>query len=282
MLDLYRDTPFDSTTILNGVFVGVGDGTTTVFTLPTELTNLTIGSYIQVGSSVLLRPSQWGISGSTVTFATAPALSAVITFSGLSALLIPVYDQDPVTGVTNPRIKEIPFYLFDENINAFGYEAAFGKSGIEVELLDADTSNGSALSWYQLAKALADGTPDTYGTAGDPVYFDNIEFQTTLSGPYSAGATAITLADASGLQVGWEVSFGLGTGNKEDRRIAAISGNIITVSALGFSHPDAENVYHSGIKGWIKTTCPLNAAGNVPTNLRDVYPQLTFESVSRF
>lgn len=284
MLDVYRLAAFDDETCkCDPVVTAVGALAQTVFDV-SPLTNLTIGDSIQVGDEIRYRVrGAWSISGSLVTFASAPAVGIKITFSGRTYINVSAYDQSTVPGVVNPLEKEFEFFLQDNNeIHAFEHVAAPDKEGIEVSFFDYDALNGNDETWYQLARMLGDGTPDTYEAAGDPLLLPDINIITALDGDVEADDSVITLLDATGLEEGMLVTFGYGTGSKEVRRIREIDGNDITVSPLEFDHADEDPVYHSGYALCGKLIVPEDVAENTPTSLRAVFPLVTFDSNMRF
>jgi len=281
MLDLYNAFTLTIADKLSPVEVAEGDDVTTEFIL-VDLDDTTIASVIQVGSTYLVRNLHWTISGSTVTFTSPPAMSAKITFVGQTNFRIAAYDQDPVASIVDPRIAEKALYLFDdEDIHLYTYEASAGKSGIEIALIDNDELNGADIDWLEFATSDAEGEPDTYGTAGDPINLPDIFAESTLAFSAAPDDEYITVADASDFAIGQLITLGHGTGNKEVRLITDVTDNDISFSALEFSHPLDEPVYHSGYRVWERLTVPYDAASNIPQNLNEIYYELTYDNASR-
>ena len=106
---------------------------------------------------------------------------------------------------------------------------------------------------------------------------------TTLSGAHSAGATVLTLANASGFVIGGGITIDAdnGSGKKETRRISNISGNVVTIeTGLANDQADGEDVAKPRAAYGVNiaaNTCISNMAINndiyesgKTSNLRDV------------
>lgn len=262
MIKFYKDQPFNSATELDGVDLFTGTGSQTVFPL-IQKSGLEMGSTVQIDGALIKRAGGgFTVSANNLVLPSAPVLNAKIIAPGQTALNITAYDQDVVTGVTTPRETEIAAYIGDATeINLYSYEESVGSSGIEIKFV-SNAVSGAAITWLQLAPALANGNPGTYGSAGAALYLPALKAEDTLASNANSGTNQLVLTDATGFVAGDYIAVNITAGTYETVKIASIASNTLTLASnLNFNHFTGEFVYQQLLKFWIKLTVPLGIAG---------------------
>ena len=263
---------------------GVGTGTQTTYPL-TEKTALEIGNIVQFGSVQKIRHTGgFDVSGSNIILNEAPALDTVIIFPAKIRLTIQAYDQSDVPGEVTPREKIEPFIIADaSDISGFSYYAATSDpSGIKVFIVDHDEDVGAAVDWFSLAKSDTDQTPGTFGTPGDPVYFDDIVGFTALNGATLALATTLVVDDGSQIPEGSWITIDSGVSGKEEIVWCSnVTGNTLTVTNTTYAHNDNATVHHSGWMGFLHVEVPEDAAGGQPGSTLDDSIDLLFNTTTK-
>lgn len=273
-LKFYRELMPGVSTELDAMDTATGTGSQTNFPLVNKAGNR-IGSTIQFGTTQYFKfNGGFSISGNTVITNIPPQANTQGVLPGVTALVMSAYDTDNVPGVTNPRIHEVPFWLFDiSEIPIYQYENRPDATGIEICFVDNISSVGAQISWVQLACADSNGNALTYLATGACLYTPNISLSGTLLASSGAGATSIQVTGASSFIAGDYICINAGLATQELRQIVAINGAqnlLIITGATDFSHVVSEKVYTCGRKFWAKLTVPLNAAGGLATNLYDL------------
>jgi len=282
MIKLYKAFPLGPATEvdLNDFFIG--NGTQVTFSLVNK-TGTLLNDDVQVGATVDRQSTGTvTVSGNNFTLPAAPSSGQVITAPGVGALEFSAYDQSVIAGATSPTVDARPFIIADvEQIGLYKYLVPTGYSGIQMQFIDHDTSNGAAASWYQLAPANADGTAGTYGAPGAAIDLAAIQNSSTLSTGSAALATTITVADGTQFTPGMIIAINYGGADFEATTIRSISGNVLTVDALANAHSSAETVIHCGWWVWGKLIVPINAAGGQTAIMWDVGCDVIVDQESR-
>lgn len=263
-LDFYRNTPFNPSTKLGLNDTATGTGSTATFNL-TNKNGLEMANATQVDATLYLRT----ISGFTVdtvnnriTLVSTPALNSKIVMPSLYYFPISAFDVDPVQGITNPRVKELPFYIFANDIGIRTYKKLSSLSGVAISLVD-QASAGASLNWVQIACADCSGAALTYQATGTTLYTDDIARSSTMAVACITNASSIQVASASSFICGDYITINYSGSSEEVVQILGVntSTNILTISGTNFPHYIGQYVYTSGRKFWIKLTLPLNVAG---------------------
>lgn len=283
-LRIYRDTPFDPTTLvdLNDYFTG--NGILSTFTLQNKIGAL-LDDTVQSGINFYSRATgSVTVSGNQFTLNSPPQTGDVIIAPGVNKLRIKAYDKNIVEGDLNPRQKSYPFYVAPESVDhivQFKYGASPGNPGIKLVWVDRDTGNGAALSWFTHSLALPNGNQGVTFTASFALYIPPIEGLSLVVTPIIIGATSVTVVDGTQYNEGDYLVFEPGTVNEEQVKCTAILGNVLTITPVGFAHATNAPLYQFGVKGWITILVPINAAGGVPVNFYEIAPKLVGSTESR-
>lgn len=275
-LSFYIDESFTSGSTLDPVDTFTGNGSTTTFTL-TQKSAQRLSSTIQAGSSQYYQYNGGftkNTGTNTFTLSTPPGINTQIVAPGISQIVCPVFDQNVVTGVTNPRVYETPVWFGDgSTIQNFSYSNLPTLAGIEISLVDLVSSVGAQTSWCQLAPANVNGTVGTYGAAGAALLTSPLTaFGTTLASSV-ASSNAIFCATASTFIAGDYIVINIGTASQEYRKVTVINnttGQMTLSTNLDFGHAAGEAVFTCGRKFYLKVTIPTNAASNTATNFYDL------------
>jgi len=286
---LFIDESFTAGAQLDPVDTFTGDGVTQTFTLVNK-TAQRLGSTITVDGNQYYQ-SNGGFtkntSNNTFTMSVIPPLGSTIVAPGINQITFPVFDQEVVPGVTDPRVKEQPLWIGDSTEIQNNYYTNLPQfNGIQLSLNDLVSSVGAQISWCQLA--CADGTTGlalTYEATGQPLYTGAIRAFGTVSASAVAGASSIFCASASTFTVGDYVILNIGNATQEIRKISLVSsssgGYLGFSTQFDFDHYVDELIYACGRKFWIKVTVPENAANNEAVNFYDVAPRRRGRIVSR-
>lgn len=274
-LNFFTDESFTAGSTLDPVDTFTGNGSTTTFTL-TQKSAQRLSSTIQAGSNQYYQYNGGftkNIAAGTFTLSSAPGLNTQIVAPGISQIVCPVFDQNVVAGVTNPRVYETPVWIGDgSSIQNFSYSNLPQLSGIEISLVDLVSSAGANTSWFQLAPANVDGTVGIYGATGAALFTPALQaFGTTLASA-SASANAVFCATASTFAAGDYIAINIGNSSQEYKKITTINnttGQMTLSTNLDFSHVIGETVFTCGRKFYLKVTIPTNAASNTATNFYD-------------
>lgn len=282
MIKLYSAFPLGPATEIDLNDFFTGNGTATTFTLVNK-TGTLLNDDVQVGATIDRQSTGTvTVSGNNFTLPAAPTTGTVVTAPGASALEFDAYDQATVAGVTNPLVKERTFIIADmDQIGLYKYLVPGGYSGIQLQFIDHDTSNGAAAGWYQLAPANADGTVGTYGAAGAALDVGAIQNSSTLTANSIALATSITVADGTQFTPGMIIAINYGNPSFEPTTIRSIAGNVLTVDALANAHSSTETVMHCGWWAYGKLIVPAGAAGGQTTVNWDVSLDVIVDQESR-
>lgn len=277
----FRETPLGASTRIGRVFKFTGNGVQTSFPVTS---GLEIGEIAQIGATQVLRAlGGFTVSGNNVIFATAPANGAAVIIPERTRQIFRAYDQNSIPNEATPRVDERELWVGDvDEIQHYTYQASTGNTGIKIQYIDLDAANGAVPGWIALAPSLADGTPGTYGSAGAALEIAAIKAYSTVAVNASAGATSITLADATDFVIGQYVQFEPTTLSVEALRVINKVGNVLTLFVgTGYPHLIGANVYACATKVWAKLTVPSGASGGNNINLFDTVPQITYDQVSR-
>lgn len=265
-LEFYYDESFSLASNLDPVDTFTGDGTAT-FTV-TKKSGSELAATITAGN-VQYYQFNGGFtkSGDDFTLSTSPSIGSQIVAPGLIALTFSAFDQSVVSGVTNPQVSEIPFYLGDpDTIHLKTYTNLPQYTGIRITVQDLVSGSGAELSWIQLACSdAASGLATTYAATGEELLTSALYATGTLSASSAAGASSITVSGASGegFWAGDYVIINIGESTSEIRKISSVSGDTINFfTAFDYSHLEDETAYTMGRKFWAKVTIPENAANN--------------------
>lgn len=275
-LEFFIDESFTSGSIVDPSDSFTGDGVATTFVLQNKSVQR-LSSTIQVEGVQYYQYSGGftkDIGTNSFTLSSPPPLNSQISAPGITQITVPVFDQNIVPGVSNPRVKEVPIWIGDgSTINNNIYSNLPQYSGIQIAIVDVISSTGAQASWCQFAAAAVNGTALTYGATGAPLYTPPISSFGVLSQNSSAGASSIFCTTASSFTAGDYVYLNIGQANQEVRKINSITsstGRMDLATALDFSHITGETVITCGRKFWLKVTIPLNAANNQPVNFYDI------------
>lgn len=265
----------NSGTVFDAIDLFTGDGVTTAFSFVNK-TSSQVGGTIQAGATQYFRfNGGFVVSGSQVTLSSAPPPAAQGIIPGVSGLVMSAYDQDDVTGVTNPRIDEASFILGDvDDIGYFQYEPKPGDTGIQLVFVDNASNIGASLAWVQLACSdPTTGLALTYSATGQSLYTPSIMQVGSIWASSTASASSIYVDTASGFINGDYIIINLGNATSEVRKITAVNGAGQILSITGntnFPHYVGETVYTCGRLFWAKLTVPLDANDGEAVNLYDI------------
>lgn len=290
-LRCYRDQPFSLTEIVDQVDIYISDGTPD-YTL-SNLTNIQVGSTIQFDQTQYYRYNGgFTVSGDTVTLSSAPLSGAQGVIPGLNCLTVNAFDTDDVPGVTNPRVKEIEFYIGNnQDIYLESYEGLPGQPGIQIGFVTLISSGGADNTWLQLACSTqdSDGTAMTYAAATSSIYSLPIDgFALLSSTSVSANSTSFIVSGVSGtFLAGDYIRLNPGEVNDETVHLISITegvsgGTRFETSPLNYSHSSGEPIYDAIRKFWAKLTVPLNATSHTAQNYLSVGLRLIGQTLSRF
>ena len=286
---IFLDESFTSGAALDPVDTFTGDGVTSTFVLVNK-------SVQRLGSTITVDGNQYyqynggftkDIGTNSFTLAAIPPLGSTIVAPGINQITFPVFDQETVPGVTDPRVKEQPLWIGDStDINNQYYINMPQYSGIQISMNDLVSSVGAQISWCQIACASpTDGTALTYGATGEAMYTSAIRAFGVVAASAVAGASSILCTTASTFQAGDYAILNIGNASQEIRKIASVSsasGGVINfTTGFDFSHYVNELIFTCGRKFWVKVTCPVDAAGDQAYNFYDVAPRRLGRIVSR-
>lgn len=267
----YSDESFTGSSQLDPVDSYVGNGVTSTFVLINK--SVQRMSSTAQANSVQYYQYNGGFTKDTgnnsFTLSSVPPLNSQIVAPGISQLVASVFDQNPVDGVTNPLVSEVPFWMGDSSTIHLQYYTNLPQaSGIQISMVQLISGTGAELSFCQFACAdPTTGLAMTYGATGGTLSTGPISAFGTLTASAAAGASSIFCGTASAFYVGDYVILNIGSVNQEIRKIASKTTSSMTFStAFDFSHVSGETVYACGRKFWLKTTMPLNFANNLPVN----------------
>lgn len=288
-IQFFIDESFTVGSALDPLDIFTGDGVTSTFVLVNK-------SVQRMADTVTVDGNQYyqynggftkNVSGNSFTLAAIPPLGSTIVVPGINRLTFPIFDQNDVPGVTDPRVKEIPVWIGDgTTINNDYYINLPQFSGIELSIVDNVSSVGAQSAWCQIACAdPTTGLPLTYAATGAAVYTAAIQAFGTASASAVAGASSIFCAAASSFAVGDYVVLNIGSATQEVRKISVVSsasgGFLGFTTGFDFPHYTSELIFTCGRKFWVKVTIPENAANNQATNFYDLSPRRRGRIVSR-
>lgn len=283
-LHFYNNSPFNLGTQLIPVDTYIGTGVETTFTLINK-TGLEVGSTIEANATLYLRATNgFSVVGDTVVLSSAPAPLDQIVVPGVTYLDLSAYDTDDVENVSNPRVDIREFYLIDpDTIGLYTYEGSPGNDGIKVLFSDLITSVNADTSWFALACSTCDGSVGTFLATGQPLYLPGISWTGDLTASYSAGATSITVDNASGFYCGSYANVNFADSSEEIVQILTVTPatNTLTISGFNNAHSSGETMYACGYKLWAKMTVPEGAAGGEAVNLYGMGLRRIGKKVSR-
>lgn len=277
MLKFYNGSPFTAGTQLDPVDTYTGTGVATTFSLSNK-SAVALGGTIQFANTQYLQYSNGftkNTGNNTFTLSSVPALGTQGVAPGASYLSFAAYDNDSVTGVTNPRIDEQEFYLCDvTTINLYKYENYPGLTGIAISLSDLVSGFGASTSWCQLACSAVDGTALTYQATGTTLYTNNINGFGSTNSTVVAGASSlasITTSNINQFVAGDYVIVNIGASSQEVMHISSIVSTTLNFdSGFNFGHIPGESIYVCGRKFWCKITVPANTTSNTAYNFIDL------------
>lgn len=274
-LKYYRELPWNISTRLGPVDTYTGGGGVSTFTLVKKTAN-DLASTVQADSTLYYQYTG-GLTKNTVnntfTLSSAPPNGSQIVAPAIGALVANAFDQDTVSGVTNPRVAEVPFWIGDiDEIHLYKYTNLPQNTGIKVSIVDLVSGAGASISWCQLACSNANGVALTYAATGDPLYMRAIQTFGTISASTLAGTTVIPTTQASSFVAGDYIMINIGNSTQEHRQIFTVqaSGSLTLATATDFVHQSGETLFQNGYKCFLKVTVPTNAANNTATSLWDI------------
>lgn len=287
-LELYLDESFTSGSIVDPVDTFTGNGVSATFVLVNK-------SVQRLGSTIQVEGNQYyqynggftkDIGTNSFTLSVVPTFGARVVAPGISQLVFPVFDQNVVSGVTNPRQFELPVWIGDgTEIQNQYYLNLPQNAGIEISLVDLVSSTGAQVNWGQFAAAsTTTGAALSYGATGVPLYTAGLSAFGVLSASAAAGASSIFCTTASAFTVGDYVIFNIGNSSQEVRKISSIvnsTGFMIFTTLFDFNHLSNETVINCGRKFWCKITIPTNATNNTAVNFYDLAIRRRGRVVSR-
>ena len=286
-INVYYNEPFDDSTIVdvNDTFIGTGAQTT--FTL-SQKTNLLLGATIQAGNVLYYFYNGGFTKDSTIDFtlSSPPGAGVGIVATGLSYLPFKAYDQSPISGVANPLVSEIPFFIGKDDTYLKKYIASVGYGGIQLSFVDQVSGDVVAdATWMSIASATQDfaGTAMTY--VSGPVLTADISAFCTVSG--NVGATSTILSGNSSNAVaefidGDYIIINRGGITQEIRKFLSASSVAMIISPLTYDHYTGETVYASYRKFWGRCQVRESAVDNQATNFFNVALNVIGSIESRF
>ncbi len=274
--NFYLEADLDSDSKVDPVDVFAGDGVTTTFTLGNK-TATHLHSTIQVSGTQYYQYNGGftkNTSNDTFTMASAPSAGAVIVAPGMVQIPVPIFDQETVDGVDNPRIKEVLLYVADpDESHLFKYLNMPQYTGIRISLVDLVSGYGGQTSWCQLACTDYNGNALTYAATAADLFLPALWSFGTITASNTAGASSIFVTSASDFIIGQIVNINTGTATRELRRVKEIvsaTNKVGFTTNLDFPHYIGEAVFACGWQIALKVTMPVNQANNTATNFLDV------------
>ena len=275
-LEFYYQETFDPSSDLDPVDTFSGTGLDDTF-------ELVYKSGLQLAATITANNVQYyqfngGFSkdGDEFTLSSVPALNTQIVAPGVIALVFPVFDQNSVPGVSDPRVKEVPFYLGDpDTIHLYDYTNLPQYNGIRLTFQDLTSGYGASLTWVQLACSdPSTGLAMTYAATGEALYTGAIYAYGTLSASSAVGASSVNItsaAQASGFVIGDYAIINIGGGTSEKRKIKEVTGTKIGFfTNLDYTHDSGQFIFDFGRKFWGRVTIPENASNNQAFNFFNI------------
>ena len=281
-LSVFSGTPMGDDTLVDEVDLFLGNAIASTFDL-IKHTGLNQASEIQVDGEQYLRFNDgYSLTGNQITLPFVPINNAIILAPGSNNLLVPLYDQDPIPGIDDPRVKEIAFWVGNvSDIQFYKYVKPLALDGITISAKNLIPGYGASVDWFQFAPALADGTVGSYSDPGEAITTADISAVDLIDGALTGGGTTVTVPDGSLFTAGDNVVLDFQEDNRETVKIVSILGDVLTTSGYIQNHDDEATLHTCGRKFYMKVTIPLDAVNNDPTNLYNCTVNLKYDFVSR-
>jgi hypothetical protein len=273
---VYNDGNFTIATAVDQTDTYVGDGITSTF--PVVNKNISrLGATITFdGTQYYYFTGGFTRSGSSFTLASIPLAGTQGVAPGLNNILFDnVYDQDTVDGLIAPRVQEVPFYIADiTTIHLYSYEAFPTFPGMAFSVVDNVTSYGAQTSWIQLACATQDsaGTAMTYQATGTTLFTDALDAFGSVMASASAGASSITVSNASSFILGDYIMMNIGYSTQEIQHLVGFTppNTLIFDTKLQYNHQVNEGMWACARKFWARCSIPEGATGGQAASLSDL------------
>jgi hypothetical protein len=221
---------------------------------------------------------------------TIPATGLQWVSPGLTTIVCDCYDQDDVSGVSNPR-QSIPHFWVGADvtdITTYEFMPVLGATSIPITVTDLLTGIGPDATWFQVAACNASGVPGTYSATGVSLNMLEISASALVAVTQTAGNWTLSItgtgSGTSIFQPADYIVINPGNVTSEIARIATISGsNISLTSGLNYNHFAGQNegVYVLVREYALMETVPLNATGGLPQTFINMSVNVTSDVVQR-
>lgn len=288
-LFFYNANTFNGTSQVDPPSFFSGDNVTSTFDVASGLRVASTLQYSNVQKFRYTGGFTVDTVANTVTINTVPPAGVQGIVPGITGFVLDAYDQESVSGVTNPLIKEKRCFLANiTDPHLYEYLAKVGEPGLQLTILDSISSAGCDQSWLQLASSTPiTGVAMTYAATGESLYLPELDGFGVLAASTALGASSVSLSYAASGGTWWPgeyVEINPGQSNAEIRRIATVTVNnsVLTFeTAFDFTHDVDEPVYACGWDFWMKLTVPINVSLGQANNFIDDFIRCICDRLQR-